>query len=63
MIGVYSVGDTAIYSNPITNMKAKCVVAKETQTNSNVIPVNILDEKGEVIYKNAWVSKENLTFD
>ena len=63
MSDVYVVGTKAVYCNSITDIKSNCVVSKEVSKSSNVIPVNILDDKGEVQYQNAWVSKDNLTFE
>lgn len=63
MSNTYAVGTKAVYCNSITDIKSNCVISKEVSKDSNVIPVNILDEAGEVQYQNAWVSKDNLTFE
>ena len=63
MSKTHAVGKKAIYKNPITGIVANCTIAKEVPEQSNVVPVNILNAKGEVEYENAWVSKENLTFE
>lgn len=59
---IYEVGTKAIYISTITNVKTDCVVSIETLKTSNIIPVNLLDKDGKVTYKDAWVSKDNLTF-
>jgi hypothetical protein len=56
-------GTKCTYTNPITGLKNDCVVAREVNFDANVFPVNILNQNGEIEYKNCWVSKENVSFD
>lgn len=56
-------GAVGIYSSPITKQSNKVIACEDTNKESKLIKVNMLNDSGEIFFPKAVVSIDNIVFE